>query len=133
LAKPEWGTKRICANCGTRYYDLRRDPPTCPVCGSIFDPEALLRSRRARPTTAEEIKKVAAAPLRPSPSVIDEADELGPEIEGVSDEVPLEDLETEEQETVEDEEVLIEDASELGEDDDMGDVVDMESDDEESR
>ncbi|HVG81046.1 MAG TPA: FYDLN acid domain-containing protein, partial [Methylomirabilota bacterium] len=26
MAKPEWGTKRICHSCGTRFYDLLRDP-----------------------------------------------------------------------------------------------------------
>ena len=25
VAKPEWGAKRICHNCGARYYDLQRD------------------------------------------------------------------------------------------------------------
>ena len=26
VAKPEWGAKRICPSCGTRYYDLLRKP-----------------------------------------------------------------------------------------------------------
>jgi len=49
VAKPEWGTKRICPSCGTRYYDLLRDPIVCPKCSAPFDPEAFLRARRARP------------------------------------------------------------------------------------
>ena len=53
MAKTEWGLKRICPNCGTRYYDFRKDPPTCPACGTVYDPEALLKSRRARPGMAE--------------------------------------------------------------------------------
>nr|WP_202899649.1 FYDLN acid domain-containing protein [Kordiimonas gwangyangensis] len=24
MAKPEWGTKRTCPKCGTRFYDLAR-------------------------------------------------------------------------------------------------------------
>src|SRR6266700_1504323 len=46
LAKPEWGTKRICPSCGARYYDLMHDPIVCPRCSTPFDPEALLRARR---------------------------------------------------------------------------------------
>jgi hypothetical protein len=26
MPKEEWGTKRVCPNCETRFYDLRRDP-----------------------------------------------------------------------------------------------------------
>ena len=62
MVKAEWGLKRICPNCGTRYYDFRKDPPTCPACGTVYDPEALLKSRRARPGMAEEVRKVAAKP-----------------------------------------------------------------------
>src|SRR5690348_7718322 len=54
LAKPEWGSKRICPSCGTRYYDLLRDPIVCPKCSTPFDPEALLRARRARPSAVAE-------------------------------------------------------------------------------
>src|SRR5213082_2150873 len=81
VAKPEWGTKRICPSCGTRYYDLLRDPIVCPKCSTPFDPEALLRARRARPSApvAKELEPVGA----------EEADA---------------DLETEEVEAVEEEE-----------------------------
>jgi uncharacterized protein (TIGR02300 family) len=30
------GTKRVCQNCGSKFYDLNRDPITCPVCQAIF-------------------------------------------------------------------------------------------------
>ena len=115
MAKPEWGTKRICPSCGTRYYDLLRDPVTCPKCSTPFDPEALLRARRARP--AAPVEKALA------PVVADDIDaDLEPvEVEAVEDEeeaVPLEEAEEEDEE-------LIEDASELGEDeDDMAEVID---------
>ena len=54
MAKPEWGTKRICPSCGTRYYDLMRDPVVCPKCATPFDPEAFLKSRRTRPVAPVE-------------------------------------------------------------------------------
>lgn len=30
------GTKRVCQNCGSKFYDLNRSPATCPMCQSIF-------------------------------------------------------------------------------------------------
>jgi hypothetical protein len=34
----ERGTKRTCQNadCGERFYDLNRDPITCPICNSMY-------------------------------------------------------------------------------------------------
>ena len=50
MAKPEWGIKRVCQSCATKFYDLGRSPIACPQCGARFDPEALLKSSRSRPT-----------------------------------------------------------------------------------
>ena len=36
MPKDEWGVKRICPTCSTRFYDLRTDPMTCPNCGATF-------------------------------------------------------------------------------------------------
>ena len=116
MAKPEWGIKRICPSCGARYYDLRKDPPVCPTCNAEFDPEALLKSRRARPVPSEEVVKKLPLPLQASLGV--EVDDETADLVD-ADALPVGDLE----EDAEDEEdVLIEDASELGEDD-MGEVV----------
>jgi uncharacterized protein (TIGR02300 family) len=37
--KADRGTKRTCQNasCGARFYDLARDPITCPICGSVYE------------------------------------------------------------------------------------------------
>lgn len=37
--KSERGTKRTCQSnaCGARFYDLNRDPITCPICGTIYE------------------------------------------------------------------------------------------------
>lgn len=34
--KAERGTKRVCPNCGGKFYDLNRDPITCPICQSVY-------------------------------------------------------------------------------------------------
>jgi len=36
VAKPELGTKRLCAECGAKFYDLNKDPITCPKCSTVF-------------------------------------------------------------------------------------------------
>ena len=113
MAKPEWGTKRICPSCGTRYYDLLREPVICPNCSTPYDPEAFLKSRRARPIPApeKELEPVGAEELDTELET-DEADVAEEE-----EAVPLEEAEEEDEE-------LLEDASELGEDeDDMAEVI----------
>jgi uncharacterized protein (TIGR02300 family) len=37
VAKPELGTKRLCASCGAKFYDLSKNPITCPKCGTVFE------------------------------------------------------------------------------------------------
>ena len=39
MIKPEWGTKRTCPKCATRFYDLgKEDPVTCIACNTAFNP-----------------------------------------------------------------------------------------------
>lgn len=134
MAKPEWGIKRICPSCGTRYYDMRKDPPTCPSCGTVFDPEALLKSRRARPIPVEEPKRAAVeAEEGEELETADDAaetDEALDDDEAADDDLPVAGEEADE-EADEEKDVLIEDTSELGEDDDVGEVVDIEDGEEE--
>lgn len=41
MPKEEWGTKRLCPHCATRFYDLRNDPMICPACGNQFTLESV--------------------------------------------------------------------------------------------
>ncbi|AXC48405.1 TIGR02300 family protein [Paracoccus suum] len=45
MPKEEWGTKRMCPHCGSRFYDLQADPMTCPVCSETFTAESLVAGR----------------------------------------------------------------------------------------
>ncbi|TMM50126.1 TIGR02300 family protein [Qipengyuania marisflavi] len=61
MVKPEWGTKRTCPKCGTRFYDLTKDEPvTCIECGEEWSPEPVLKSKQ--PIPFEEEKKKDAKP-----------------------------------------------------------------------
>ena len=112
--KPEWGMKRTCQSCGSRFYDLHRDPIHCPKCDAVYDPEAVLKTRRARATVAE----------KPGPKVVPK-----PEVDPDAADVAIDDEALEKPE--DEEEDLIEDTSELGEDDDMAAVIDTTDEDEE--
>jgi len=48
VAKPELGTKRLCTNCGAKFYDLSKDPIVCPKCHSVLE-LAAVNSARSRP------------------------------------------------------------------------------------
>ena len=47
MVKPEWGAKRTCPKCATRFYDLGKDDPVhCIECGTDFVPEPVLKSKQ---------------------------------------------------------------------------------------
>ncbi len=112
MVKLEWGTKRTCHSCGSRFYDLRKTPIVCPKCETSFEIQAPTRGRRGR-AAAETPKDIGGG--------LDETILVG-DIELVDD------LDTE----IEDDSDLMEDTSDLGEDlDDIPDVLDHEGEEEE--
>jgi uncharacterized protein (TIGR02300 family) len=53
MVKPEWGAKRTCPKCGTRFYDLGKDDPvSCIACGTNWEPEPVLKSKQPLPFDA---------------------------------------------------------------------------------
>ncbi len=100
MTKAELGTKRLCPNCGARYYDLNHDPIVCPRCGTEFE----VAVTRVRPQTAnskapkeeaeEETEDTVAAELVSLEEADEEAAEsgavkvpgAGEEVEGDDDE-----------------------------------------------
>ena len=48
MAKPEWGKKRICSSCNTRFYDLNKSPIICPSCGAVFDPDFFFKTKKGK-------------------------------------------------------------------------------------
>jgi uncharacterized protein (TIGR02300 family) len=106
LANPKLGSKRVCQSCENRFYDLRRSPIVCPSCGATFDPEAVLRSRRVRPSAAATtvVPKVDVIEAE----VVNEEDTGGVEVDDNA--IPVDDT---------DEEEVIGDTSDLGGEDDF--------------
>ena len=96
MVKPEWGTKRACPKCGTRFYDLTKDEPvTCISCAYSWAPEPILKSKQPMP-----FEVVKASPDKPAAADSDLGDE---------------DLDI-----AEDEEPSPDDDVDLGGDDDLG-------------
>jgi uncharacterized protein (TIGR02300 family) len=62
VAKPELGTKRLCAHCGARFYDLNHAPATCPKCGTVFEAVAV-GSTRGRAEAARAVREAEAVPV----------------------------------------------------------------------
>src|SRR6185436_5757823 len=61
----EWGAKRTCPKCSTRFYDLGNDNPVhCIECGTDFVPEPVLKSKQ--PMAFEAAPVVAKEPAQDS-------------------------------------------------------------------
>jgi len=80
VAKPEWGKKRNCPECGARFYDLGKDDPvTCIECGHEWVPEPVLKSKQ--PIPEEEVKQTE----------VEEEDLVDIEIDVADDDLTLDD------------------------------------------
>jgi uncharacterized protein (TIGR02300 family) len=81
MPKDEWGVKRVCPHCSSRFYDLRTDPMTCPVCGTTFALESL---------TMAKPKALRPEKVKPEPEDVDdlpdipETDDDEPTMNGVT-------------------------------------------------
>ena len=126
LVKPEWGTKRLCLECGAKFYDMLRDPITCPACETVLKPEPPPKSRRASAAKAKPAPvKVEKPPPEAAP---EEATEEVTTATGNSDD-PAAEIADVAVDNTSGQQDIIEDATELGEDeDDMAEVLDTGSD-----
>ena len=61
MVTAEFGQKRRCFSCGMKFYDFNKSPIICPECGSEFDPENLLKSRRGKSAVKAAVVKPEAA------------------------------------------------------------------------
>lgn len=80
MVKPEWGTKRTCPKCSTRFYDLGHEEPVhCINCGADWIPEPVLKSKQPLAFEAAPVaaKEPAADPaLEAEDLAVDEDEEI---------------------------------------------------------
>jgi uncharacterized protein (TIGR02300 family) len=77
MVKPEWGTKRTCPKCSTRFYDLGNDNPVhCIECDNAWVPEPVLKSKQPLAFEVAPAKeKVQDSDLEAEDLEIDEEEE----------------------------------------------------------
>ena len=127
MANPEWGKKRICLACNTKYYDFNKSPIICPSCGTEFDPDTYLKSRKGKSLLTKVVPENNQN-MSEEISNID-GDETDTNEEVVTDDDPL--LEINKQDQSKDSEVEINidddisfiDEDEINEDDDFNEEI----------
>jgi uncharacterized protein (TIGR02300 family) len=76
MTKPELGTKRLCADCGAKFYDLNHSPITCPKCGADFEVvqvSSRWRSEASR-VPVREVEPIVAETREPKFVSLEDAD-----------------------------------------------------------
>ena len=129
MAKPEWGKKRICLACNTKYYDFNKSPIICPSCGSEFDPDIYLKSRKGKNLSTKVVSEKKQNMSEDMTNIDDIETDTDDEV--VSDDDPLLDINTENQDTeteagVElniDEDISFIDEDDINEDDDVNEEI----------
>lgn len=121
MAKADLGTKRVCPNCGTRYYDLNRVPIICPKCGTQFE----IPAGRARPQAAAVVEEEDTEEVETEGAEMISLEEADAEAAGDTPEEEGDDIEVGEEG---EEDVFLEEEEEEGDDvtDIIGDVDDEE-------
>ena len=118
MAKPEWGTKRICQECGTKFYDMQRAEIICPKCEAVFQ-IVPPKPKRAQPAAKEPA--VVAKPAAVGPAAAKGIDPGGDETDEID---AIEDVVADGDDDDDDDEDKDEDTSDLGDDDDdMAEVI----------
>jgi uncharacterized protein (TIGR02300 family) len=110
VAKPELGAKRQCQSCGTKFYDLNKEPIACPKCGAIYHVVALSRAAGRVEEEETEIEKES-----PDTVSLEEVEETEAATESIEDDVEIEADVAEDDTFLEEEE---------GEDDDVTGLID---------
>ena len=132
MAKPEWGKKRICTYCNTKYYDLNKSPIICPSCGAEFNPNDYLKSKKGKNVPL----KASVEDDNDLTKDIENIDDIEVDADGevVSDDDPLLEINKEDQNVIADDEIdMDEDVSFIDDDeiteDDNGINVEINEDD----
>ena len=133
MAKPELGTKRLCASCGAKFYDLNKDPIHCPKCGTVYEVAVVApRGGRAEAAAARAAPPPAEPADLPEPQEAEfvSLEEADAEAEGKKPGGEAgEDVEIEEVEGEDDDSTFIEETEE--EDADVSEIIGGDIEDEE--
>ena len=123
VANPALGTKRLCASCGAKFYDLNKDPIHCPKCGAVY--EVVVATRPVRPagpvTVRPPVPEKAPAPEPQEVETVslEEADaeaqgskKPAPAKAGIEEDTGIEEEDVEMDESPDDDDTLIQEQEE---------------------
>lgn len=91
MAKAELGMKLTCESCGARFYDLGKTPGACPKCGAANARPVIFRASRRPAEDREKAPAPVKAPVAPvaaggdAPAAADDDDADEAVIEDTSD------------------------------------------------
>lgn len=130
------GLKRICTNCGIRFYDMNNRPIVCPSCETEFTGEVKVKTRRSKIAAAVEADDAAQGSKAKEAETANDDGEEEEDAAAEAEIVSLDDLETAEKTADDDEtpstDIDLDTDDDLDEievaDDDLGDLQDLEPD-----
>jgi uncharacterized protein (TIGR02300 family) len=138
VGKPELGTKRICPSCGAKYYDLNRDPITCPHCGTIFEVAVRQKAPERAPAPLKKVEEDSETTVEREEDLVslEEAEaeaevDVGPDVED-EEAVVVPDAEVDVEEDIETpDDTFLQEEEEEG--DDVSGLLDVDAEDEDDR
>jgi uncharacterized protein (TIGR02300 family) len=88
MTKQELGTKRLCAHCGAKFYDLHHSPIICPKCDTVFEVAPVSSRFTSERAPAPEAKDEAQfVSLGDGEAAESKDDEVEPDDAGLIEEV----------------------------------------------
>ena len=126
MNKDKLGNKHLCSNCGTKFFDLKKEIPTCPNCGT----EIVIKTkpRLGRPPLNKNIKKTGSVvEIKNEEKIKDNSVKEEDDIEindNIDNLVSLEDLENEE-EAISDTDENIDIISEDNDEENISDITEI--------
>ena len=113
MAVKDLGTKLTCQNCEAKFYDFDKKKPVCPKCGTEYV-AVKVRTRRSTPKPEKLDERVNSEEVKPK-SIVDTttAEEKNELPEDGLENLDIPEVDDDE----EDNSTLIEDTSDMGDDD----------------
>ena len=127
MTNPKWGKKRICLACNTKYYDFNKSPIICPSCGTEFDPDTNLKSRKSKSLLTKVVPENNQNMSEELSNIDDDETDTNEEV--VTDDDPLLEINNQDQSKESEVEINIDDdisfidEDEINEDDDLNEEI----------
>ena len=127
MANPKCGKKRICLACNTKYYDFNKSPIICPSCGTEFDPDTNLKSRKSKSLLTKVVPENNQNISEELSNIDDDETDTNEEV--VTDDDPLLEINNQDQSKESEVEINIDDdisfidEDEINEDDDLNEEI----------